>query len=168
MDGLPSLHALIIGIDAYKGRPLLGAVADAQRVYQYLRKKFAVPDRNITKLFDADATREKIINGFTRMINDRSIVKNDPILIYYAGHGASLKCHESWREHTPSGMVEAILPVDYEVVKDGKPVDAIPDRTTGSMLHRLADAKGDNIVSSVHCLSSPLGLKSHSVPDSDL
>lgn len=149
-EGGPRLFALFIGIDEYASDEMLwlrGAVSDASAMCSYLQSTFGIPTGNIVKLFNKDATRNAIISAFKGLITDERIAKNDPILIYYAGHGASIDSPQAWQSDMVSGKVEAILPYDFHTLQRGKSVDAIPDRTIGSLLHKLSENKGDNIVS---------------------
>jgi hypothetical protein len=107
-----------------------------------MRSRFGVPYDNITSLFNENATRDNIISALHHLSTDDRIQRDDPILIYYAGHGASFECDRNLRSVTTTGKIEAILPHDYS-----HGVKAIPDRTLGSLIRKIANAKGNNIVS---------------------
>ncbi|KAF5330089.1 hypothetical protein D9758_018821 [Tetrapyrgos nigripes] len=84
------LNALIIGIDKYEDRSirnLNAAVLDAENVKNFLTDTLRVPHINIKTLYDTQATTVHILNAIKGLTN-LSITKDDPILIYYAGHGA--------------------------------------------------------------------------------
>jgi len=132
------LFALIIGINDYtKSTKLRGARADALAVDEYLRTALSVPSNRITVLLDQGASRDAIINGFMGLRDNKEIQPGDPILIFYAGHGAEIV-------EEGTGKVQSIISQDY----DGISVHPIPDRTIGSLLAQIHAAKGDNIVSS--------------------
>ena len=134
----PRLFALIIGINDYtKGTKLLGACADALAIGEYLQTALGVPSNQITVLLDHDASRDAIINGLMGLRDNKEIQPGDPILIFYAGHGAEIV-------EEGTGKVQSIISQDY----DGISVHPIPDRTIGSLLAQIHAAKGDNIVSS--------------------
>ncbi|KAI0341529.1 hypothetical protein BDW22DRAFT_1430174 [Trametopsis cervina] len=111
---LPSMHALVIGIDEYLnngpeaarradlpdgsrtpnvaaigGPDLTGAVADARNTEQYLREHLGVPEKQICLLLNSQATRERIIQELRNLACRETIEYGSPILIYYAGHGGS-------------------------------------------------------------------------------
>ncbi|EAU85638.2 hypothetical protein CC1G_06351 [Coprinopsis cinerea okayama7 len=120
----PPLFAVIIGINNYVHhslKKLQGAVADAEAVQEYLENDLKVARDHITFLRNQQASCLAIIDSFRRLENDTRIKRNDPILIYYAGHGG-----ETTRE---AETIQTIFPQDYN--PDGNPqkVRPIPDRT---------------------------------------
>lgn len=138
------LFALIIGINDYtKSTKLRGARADALAVDEYLRTALSVPSNRITVLLDQGASRDAIINGFMGLRDNKEIQPGDPILIFYAGHGAEIS--------EGTGKIQSIIPQNH----DGIDVHPIPDWTIGSLLAQIHAAKGDNIVSSSLCAQSP-------------
>ena len=149
------LHALIIGIDSYKVKPLSGCENDARAVKDYLVKDLGVPDsgERIRMLINQQAKRSAILQAFSDLRRNGRIKKGDPILIFYAGHGAEIDSPKKWEAgHT---KIQAIVPHDYS--KDAPVVNCIPDRTLGALIDMLAKEKGDNIVCySNHCLNNEL------------
>jgi hypothetical protein len=91
--GLPDLYpdagtyrALLIGIDAYPGeqgpwRPLKTAVAGAQALKQVLLERYGFTDVQVVK----NANRREILLALQAL--SRRVMKNDSVLMYYAGHG---------------------------------------------------------------------------------
>ena len=143
LSNRPPLFALIIGINNYDNlRKLHGAVPDAKAVQEYLMDHLKVPEEQIRTLLDLKATREAIITTFQELRRDERIQENDPILIYYAGHGGKIDAPRGWNSSGPNGKIEAIYSQDYAEQK----VEPIPDRTIAALLDRLAEEKGDNIV----------------------
>lgn len=139
------MHALVIGINKYKAQvDLRGAVADADAVQDYLLHELNVPASQIINLRDSAATRKAILEAWLSMRNDATIKEGDPVLIYYAGHGASAEAPPDWKDKAggDSAKVQLLVPHDY----DGEKVHPIADRTIGYMLDELARVKGDNIV----------------------
>jgi Caspase domain len=148
------LSALVIGINAYKSpdiRNLRGAVADADVISEYLTKQLNVPRSRVTNLRDAQATRDNIINSIYDLVkrDDEPINHGDPILIFYAGHGATVPARAEGE--AGSNNIQCIVPHDCRV---NVWESVIPDRILGALLHKLADAKGDNIVRV--CLAAPM------------
>ena len=89
-------YALIIGIDKYENvKNLDYAVDDANSIKNLLVEKFSFPSDNITLLLNKKATYTKIkkaLSHVTRQANEK-----DRILIFFAGHGATIELPESVR-----------------------------------------------------------------------
>ena len=152
----PHLFALIIGISEYESPnipDLVGAVPDADAMRYYLQEQLGVPSSQIKDLRNSEATRAAIIDGIEAFSLNDEIAEGDPILIYYAGHGASADTPEGWVGYT--GKIELLVPYDHSsALKDVNPKHGIPDRTLGALLSRLATRKGDNIVRQFYILHS--------------
>lgn len=98
----PRQLALIIGINEYKP-PLNEAVADSRRSWSNLDgcvndatairdlvvSKYSFKPENITTLFNAEASRSKIISELEKLVTNAK--KGDVVFIYYAGHGSQVK-----------------------------------------------------------------------------
>ncbi len=80
-------YLLIIGIDKYSNgiAPLNNAVRDAKNFRDTLWKYFQFEEANTTCLFDEEATRNKIIETFSQLLN--KLTKKDNLIFYYSGHG---------------------------------------------------------------------------------
>jgi len=144
----PNLYALTIGINEYKStqyRKLSGCLADAEGIEKYLQMALSVPRSNIKSLRNSGATRAAILEGIKAFVKNPMIQRDDPILIYFAGHGAATESPTKW---TPrySSKTQMLIPHDCGTEVNGKVVHGIPDRTLGWILRRLADEKGNNIV----------------------
>jgi len=78
-------HALIIGIDNYINVGKLGgAKNDANHIQQALIKS-GVPNRNITKLLDQHASRQRITQSWKNMVQKSK--PGDYLIFTFAGHG---------------------------------------------------------------------------------
>lgn len=112
---LPSrLYALIIGINDYSSLPKLsGAVHDAKAMEEFLKSHMNVPSDRIQLLLDHDASRKEIINAFKQLSEEDKITMDDPILIYYAGHGTQLTAPPGWEAGGLGRKIQAICPCDY-------------------------------------------------------
>ena len=120
-----------------------GAISDADRIRDYLVKEKKADLSNIRDLRDEGATRKRIIEEFKGLAKDDRIQKGDPILIYFAGHGASTKIPD-WRKHLyadEQDVLEVICPVD--IGSSG----GIPDFTVSHLLNFISLNKGNNIAS---------------------
>jgi uncharacterized caspase-like protein len=108
-----SVHAIVVGIDAYqKVRPLKGAVADARDIEGAL-KKMGVTD--VTTLIDADADRNSIL----RAIDDVTtrIKQGDVVVFSLAGHGAQEP--EKVKGSQPDGMDDIFLLPGFDLSPQG-------------------------------------------------
>ena len=141
---VPRLFALVIGINEYKEiRPKLsGAVSDANAMIEYL-SRMTSPSR-ILSLMDKQATRESIIEAFKTLNKSNEIKTNDPIVIYFVGHGGEAQIQGQ------EEMTQMILPYDASPrtqEKDELPViRGIPDFEIRKLLNDIAVEKGNNIV----------------------
>ncbi|QRV91998.1 ICE-like protease (caspase) p20 domain protein [Ceratobasidium sp. AG-Ba] len=152
-QGDPPLHALIIGINKYANiTNLKGAVKDAELFYNYLVNYLVVPDSQIKLLLDEQATRHNILEQFVQLRENPKINKGDPIVVFYAGHGAKLDKPEGWE--ASEDFIQALVPQDVKEIKDGKVVVAIPDLTIATLFNDLAEIKGDNITAIFDCCHS--------------
>jgi hypothetical protein len=96
----PSLFALTIGIDEYRHKDinkLAGAVADADNIEKFLVNNLQVPQANIRSLRNDDATMAAIMDEIRGLACDSRIKKDDPILIFFAGHGSQTKPPDWWQ-----------------------------------------------------------------------
>ncbi|CAE6343888.1 unnamed protein product [Rhizoctonia solani] len=152
-----NLHALLIGINTYiEPIPnLSGCVNDMNSIKEFLCSNLSVPESQIISLEDNEATRFNIIDAIVALSVDPGINRLDPILIYYAGHGASLD--SPLNNHAE--RVQSLVPCDagwkYKT-------PAIPDYILADLLADLAAKKGNNItviLDSCHSASSTRGLQ---------
>ncbi|CAE6447564.1 unnamed protein product [Rhizoctonia solani] len=146
------LYGLVIGIDIYSDPSLdvlSGAVRDANDVAEFLMSDLDVPAEHIVRLYNEQATRERILEEVRKLWENPNIQHGDPILIYYAGHGGLIPANAAWKERYGAETIQVIFPYDYgcEVLGPTKPtkVNYIRDTTIALMLNRLALEKGDNI-----------------------
>jgi hypothetical protein len=95
-----------------------------------------VPKEQIDNLRDKNATRSGIIAAFERMRDNRNIKRDDPILIYYAGHGGEVPSNHK-------AKTQALIPVDYVPEQ----IHPIPDRTVAALINGISKHHGNNIVS---------------------
>jgi hypothetical protein len=134
---------LIIAVDAYLATDvtskLLGAINDAKDIQDYLKRVLGVPATQIKTLFDTQASRDGILRAFRALADDDKIKEGDPILIYFAGHGATERIPVGWKVDDP--YIQMIVPQNY-----GNGVHGIRDRTIARLIDRISEKKGDNIV----------------------
>jgi len=149
-DTPASLFALIIGIDKYKDPDvpdLCGAVADANKVREFLVSKVGLAEDRIVFLHDEGATRENMVNNIKHLARNPAISEQDPILIYYAGHGGEAPSPLA-KPNTKNNVIQMLIPHDF-VSKGSKDKQGqgIFDLTLCKFLADIAQSKSDNIVS---------------------
>lgn len=151
VNALSPMFAVIIGINAYQANDvvnLTGACEDAKDMLSFIRNRLCTPPENIVALENEQATRPAIKTAILNLAVNPRIRENDPILIYFAGHGS--------RTQT-SPFVEMILPYDFSRQSvDSEIGQGLLDLTISRLLTHVADAKGNNIVSILHFVRSTL------------
>ncbi|KAG6842673.1 hypothetical protein H0H87_011250, partial [Tephrocybe sp. NHM501043] len=145
------LFALIIGIDVFRDPSfkLCGAVNDANAVEDFLISELGVPKHRIVNLRNNAATRKAILAAMESLAENQEIYPTDPLLIYYAGHGAeALPPDAQWETSSPNGMIQMLLPYDF--IRRGSSNErgqGILDIEISHILHHISTKKSDNIVS---------------------
>jgi hypothetical protein len=112
---MPTIHALLIGINAYPTNALSGCINDVKAVETWLQKSFdkdaSLVKLRINRITDEDAiqpTRQNIIEGFSFF---REAVAGDVCLFYYSGHGSFSAAPEAfWTER--DGYLESFVCID--------------------------------------------------------
>lgn len=110
---------------------------------------FNVPRSNVLVLLNKAATRQNILGSIqTHLLHNPYIEQGDAMIIFFAGHGNRVPVPEGW--FSSDDKIETICPHD-EGMKDmdGEPIPGIPDRTINDLIRRIAETKGNNIVSAV-------------------
>jgi Caspase domain len=137
------MFGLIIGIDEYQSPTipnLRGCKENAQSIVDLLSYKFDVRPSHFLCLANERATRDAIMNGFQRhLIENSNIARGDAIVIYYAGHSSQTAASKGKAD---SAMEISICPHDASSLIDGGNFG----QTIDTLVQRLADIKGDNIV----------------------
>ncbi len=145
----PSLFALVIGIDEYRSNgvsDLSGAVADADAINEFLQKILHVPEEQIKNLRNEEATRISIETEIKNLGNNPMIQKDDPIVIFYAGHGAEANAPFGWP--SANGKIQMLVPHDFiaDGSDDSERGQGVLDMRLSHLLKDLAAKKSDNIV----------------------
>ena len=105
------VFGVVIGINKYKNFPSLKyAVNDAREFYRYLTEVNQVPKDHVWLILDEEATLDKFRSTLGTMLR-RSAGKDDTVIIFLAGHGAT--------EQDPSspdgdGLEKYILPYNAD------------------------------------------------------
>ncbi|CAL1706496.1 unnamed protein product [Somion occarium] len=153
------LFALVIGLDKYKSGniwDLETCVNDAHSIKRWLTHDLHVPREQVCLLTDKQATQRNIEDNFmSHLVNNAAIEHGDAILVYFAGHGSSLRAPRGWFGHN-SKTVEILCPYDHDTKCPAGRIAGISDRSLNAMMRDLAAAKGDNITLILDCsFSSP-------------
>ena len=151
--------AVVIGIDKYDNYredgqnevpAIHGAVADADEVQKCLRDHDVPSDhiKNLRSPHTEDsipATKVNIINVLSDLKTSETD-RDEPILIYFAGHGGQMPAPNEWP--TEGGMIQYLLPQDVGGNAQGEIINMIPDSVFADLLAEPAKEKGNNIVCS--------------------
>lgn len=101
--------AVVIGINDYRHWPDLEyAVNDARAVGDMLVESLGFPEENIIRLYDDDASRERIaeVLGY-ELANQQRIGENDRVFVFFSGHGMT-------RPLPDGGNLGYIIPADAD------------------------------------------------------
>jgi hypothetical protein len=167
---LHNMHALLIGIEHYPNlQPALGSRQDVANMTRYLLSRNARAEQ-ITTLLDEQATGSAVLAALKDMIESPDIEQNAPLLFYFSGHGSQFAYTTVCAPDGHADTAECIVLYDAVALPDQKPLSvpldhqhgepsvrsqredqAIPDRTIGALLRRLAQAKGNNITVVLDC-----------------
>ena len=105
------VYAVVIGIDKYKNLPPLKyAVNDAREFYRYLTEVNQVPKDHVWLLLDQEATLENLRRTLGTLLR-RSAGKDDTVIIFLAGHGATETDSSS---PDGDGLEKYILPINAD------------------------------------------------------
>ncbi|KAI0027296.1 hypothetical protein K488DRAFT_29227, partial [Vararia minispora EC-137] len=158
------MHALLMGINDYSNLgvgDLCGSVADVSRVKGFLVNKLHVPEAHIRTLLNEEATQDRIMSCVKGLADLDTINMGDPILIFYAGHGGTLPKppESSWA--VSNSTIECLVAHDarYSDTEETWVEGVVPDLVFASLLHRLAEVKGDNITVILDCCHSVSGAR---------
>ena len=107
-----NVWAVVIGIDTYqKVRHLKYAAKDATAFYRYLIEKIRIPQENVSLLLNEQAHLYKIRSLLGTHLK-RKAGKDDMVMIFFAGHGATEKDALS---PDGDGLEKYILPYDADL-----------------------------------------------------
>jgi uncharacterized caspase-like protein/peptidoglycan/xylan/chitin deacetylase (PgdA/CDA1 family) len=116
--GYTDSWAIVIGIDDYAKWPKLQyAARDAQAIRETLIQKFNFAPEHIVSLSNKEATRTGILAAFHDKLAHSGMKKNDRLLVFFAGHGAT-------RQLSSGRDLGYIIPVDSDPNQIA--TDAIP------------------------------------------
>jgi hypothetical protein len=112
IESLKNVWAVVIGIDKYPNmRQLKYAVSDAGLFYDHLIKRNRIPTENVVLLVNQGATLSKIRSILGTDLKNKA-GKDDMVLIYFAGHGATERDAQS---PDGDGLEKYLLPFDADL-----------------------------------------------------
>src|ERR1044072_103383 len=115
-------HALIIGINSYPDLPknlqLKFAVADATALRDTLVANYGFNQSSVTMLTNEKATLANIRRELSQLASSRKVDADDRILIYFSGHGQTVKL-------PTGGEMGFLIPYDAKIDLND-PNDAAP------------------------------------------
>ena len=148
------VFALLIGIDDYKSGSIWNLEAcahDALRMKQWLMQGLQVPKENIALLLNKEATKRRIEDTFmSHLTNNPAIAEGDALIVYFAGHGSTLRAPPDWCEGRPPS-VQVLCPYDHDTKGPEGRVAGISDRSLLAMLSELSVVRGNNITLILDC-----------------
>ncbi|KAI0028619.1 caspase domain-containing protein, partial [Vararia minispora EC-137] len=145
----PPFFALLIGINTYKNSQipdLSGCVDDVEDMFRFLTKTVGVDPGNIVVLRDQQATRQAIMRSLRSFGDDERIQIGDPILVFFAGHGAQTKPPPSWEAGGPNALIQMLVPYGFDPdTNEDEDSQGVLDITLSVILSDIAGFKGTNI-----------------------
>ncbi len=127
-----NVWALVVGINEYQNvRNLKYAVNDAEAFYNLLVEQNQVPRENVILLTDKKASLKNLRRALGTQLKKRA-GKEDMVIIFFAGHGATEKDASS---PDGDGLEKYLLPVDAEL--DDIYTSAIPMREISHIFRRI-------------------------------
>ncbi len=167
-EQVPTIHALLIGIDYYKPnklyKSLKGAVRDINLVDKFLRETLEVPAERIRKLTsineddavllearsaqEQEPTYENIVNAFNEIT--RVAQPGEQVYIHYSGHGGNPPTVYPNLKQGSEQRDEGIVPMDIGDTPDGR---YLRDVEMTTLLKRMTD-KGLIVTVILDCCNS--------------
>ena len=127
-----NIWAVVVGINDYPhARRLKWAVNDAKAFYRHLTDVIQIPDENVTLLLDQDAGLSRLRSTLGTHLK-KMAGKQDMVIIYFAGHGATEKDVLS---PDGDGLEKYILP--YDVDPEDLYASALPMREISHIFYRI-------------------------------
>jgi hypothetical protein len=152
------IYALLAGINDYQGRvnSLSGCADDIRGFQDFLEGRVDKEHLRILPLINQDATRENIINGFTRHLT--SAGQDDVAIFYFSGHGSLEPVEERYWYLEPTGYNQTIVCADSR--RPGIP--DLADKELNELIGAVA-ARGPHVLVVLDCCHSGSGTRDPAV-----
>jgi hypothetical protein len=145
------IYALLVGIIDYNQEVLLdgnrvffpklnGCVNDAQKIKRYLETNYREDQLHIKELYDKEATKDAICDGFVNHLAQAS--SDDSILFYFSGHGTQEYAHECFTTETDKKLECLVAYYTPETVENA----LIADKELRYLINRLAKNKSNTTI----------------------
>lgn len=138
---MPTIHALLIGINAYPISPLSGCLNDVASMEEYLQKNHGAQSAlqlrttRITDTVPVKPTRQNIIDKFSFF---KIAEPSDVCLFYYSGRGSFTKAPEEfWTER--DGYLESFVCIDSRL-PGGRD---LTNKEVGYLISKVLEKKKD-------------------------
>jgi Caspase domain len=153
-------YALLIGIDKYESKPLLGCNTDVDLQRELLLHRYGFKREDIVELRDTEATYNNIITQFqTHLIQKAQ--PGDLVVFLFSGHGSIVRDPSpitDFKDDNGNGQNGTILPIDWKT-PDPTKVREIMGKTLFLLSSQL---KTDNVVMILDSCHSEGGLRGNS------
>ena len=152
-----TLYALVVAIDTYVPpvNALYGSRNDAAALVAHLRSR-AGTELALEELYDADATRERIIERFRGHLGAAS--RGDVALFFYAGHGSEEPAPPAIAHLEPSAKIQTIVAHDsFRRVGDSL-VRPIADKEVALLIAEVSSS-GAHVAVVLDCCNSGHGTR---------
>jgi len=127
-----NIWAVVVGINDYPNtRRLKWAVNDAKAFYRHLVDVIQIPPENVTLLLNQDASLSRLRSSLGTHLKKKA-GKQDMVIIYFAGHGATEKDVLS---PDGDGLEKYLLP--YDVDPQDLYASALPMREISHIFYRI-------------------------------
>ncbi len=127
-----NIWAVVVGINDYPNtRRLKYAVADAEAFYRHLVDVIQIPAENVTLLLNREARLSRLRSSLGTHLKKKA-GKEDMVIIYFAGHGATEKDVLS---PDGDGLEKYLLP--YDVDPQDLYASALPMREISHIFYRI-------------------------------
>jgi hypothetical protein len=145
------IYALLVGINNYqKVKPnLTGCVPDILRFEAYLKESLNVPDGQILKLTDTEATKNAIVAGFQTHLAQATY--EDAVIFYFSGHGVRQIANPVFKADAINDTIESMT--CYDTAVNG--INLITDKDLRWLIRQLeVQTKGSHILTIFDCCHS--------------
>lgn len=150
-----NIYALVVGINDYPipAHKLSGCINDATSIVEFLTTSCETDEvsTHVKYLFDRDATRANIIDGFKNHLTQAT--EKDVVFFYFCGHGAREKCPEEFKYMHPDGFNQSIVCADSRDPDNPKGTD-LADKELGYLIHLVSSKTKAHTVVIMDCCHS--------------
>ncbi|HUP12501.1 MAG TPA: caspase family protein, partial [Niastella sp.] len=152
------IYALLVGIIDYNQEIMLdnnrvyfpklnGCVNDAKKIKSYLEKNYREDQLHIKELYDKDATKEAICDGFLTHLAQAG--QDDATLFYFSGHGTQEYANECFTTESDKKLESLVAYYTPQTIENS----LIADKELRYLINQLAKNQS-NITIIIDCCHS--------------